>query len=163
MPVKVRTKDDKITLIGDDIVKKMNLFKCINRSAFNTEEDDAGDSIIFLEPVPLETLKLVIKWCENHRKDKGDLFKGPAHNWRLRQDDKEFFTIHKNEVFKLLDAAYYLQIKPLFDATCVAIAGRLRNRDFNGISREFGISTCEPPMSAMINKYIRDSYLHRND
>lgn len=138
------------------------MFACFNRhppiylDALNAEQIDYEDSVVFLEPVSLGTLELVIKWCENHREDEGDLFKGPAHDWRLRQDDKDFFSLYKDEVFKLQDAADYLQIKPLFDATCVAIADRLRNKDFNEISQEFGISTCEPLMSALFNKRIKE-------
>nr|CDS33276.1 SCF ubiquitin ligase complex subunit Skp1 [Hymenolepis microstoma] len=157
MPLKVRTKDGKLVSIEDDIVEQIGLFKCINRNASNEGKIDYEDSVVFLEPVPLVTLELVIKWCENHRGEVGDLFKGPAYEWRLRNDDKYFFSVHKDEVFRIQDAADYLQIKPLFDATCVAIADRLRDKDFNEISQEFDISTCEPLLSALFNKRIKET------
>ncbi|VDO09531.1 unnamed protein product [Rodentolepis nana] len=159
MPLKVRTSDNKLMSIEDDIVKQVNLFKCIISNASNAKQIDSEESAVFLEPVSLRILRLVIKWCKSHKEDEGELFKGPPHNWRLRQDDKDFFSLYKDEVFKIQDAADYLQIKPLFDATCVAIADRLRNKDFKEISEEFGISTCEPLVSAMINMHINGSIL----
>ena len=97
-------------------------------------------------PIPIPnvsgaTMEKVVKYCEYHHTSPTD-----SSDERMTIDrpmcdfDKEFLShITHSELFDLILAANYLDIKPLLDVTCKTVAGMIRGKSAEEIRKLFNI------------------------
>ena len=97
-------------------------------------------------PIPIPnvtgtTMERVIKYCEYHHANPAD-----ASDERVAIDrptcdfDKDFLSkLGHSELFDLILAANYLDIKPLLDVTCKTVAGLIRGKSAEEIRKIFNI------------------------
>ncbi|KAJ3209664.1 hypothetical protein HDU83_009722 [Entophlyctis luteolus] len=116
---------------------------------------DADDSPIPLPNVSAFILKKVIEYCDHHRNDplptaddeKDAAFDAPGSVGRRRaaaddidEWDAAFIKVENNELlFDIILAANYLDIKPLLDLGCKAVANMLKGKKAEEIREMFNI------------------------
>uniref|UniRef100_A0A914XQH1 Skp1-related protein n=1 Tax=Plectus sambesii TaxID=2011161 RepID=A0A914XQH1_9BILA len=123
--------------------KAVELSKTIKTMLEDLEGFDMEQTPIPLPNVDGPTLELIVKWVEQHQDDPP-----PVEKPRVEDDDsddsdadddqepevvipewdKKFLPTddeQKNQLFKLLNAANYLEIKPLLDIGCKYVADKI--------------------------------------
>ncbi|KAL3896989.1 MAG: hypothetical protein SGCHY_003718 [Lobulomycetales sp.] len=111
--------------------------------------EDVGDSD---EPIPLpnvvgKVLAKVVEYCEYHKDDEPALVdddKDAFDNSRNRSDDisewdGNFIKVESEELFEIILAANYLDIKPLLDLGCKTVANMIRGKTPEQIREMFNI------------------------
>jgi len=111
--------------------------------------EDIGDAD---EPIPLpnvsgKVLKKVIEYSEHHKDDEpapAEEEKEVFDNARNRSDeisewDSTFITCENEELFEIILAANYLDIKPLLDLGCKTVANMIRGKTPEQIREMFNI------------------------
>ncbi|CEP62360.1 SCF ubiquitin ligase subunit SKP1 LALA0_S05e03906g [Lachancea lanzarotensis] len=116
------------------------------QSGSDSESDEEGadseDEIVMPVPnVRSSVLQKVIEWAEHHRdsnfpdENDDDARKtAPADPW-----DREFLKVDQEMLYEIMQAANYLNIKPLLDAGCKVVAEMIRGRTPEEIRRTFNI------------------------
>lgn len=61
---------------------------------------------------------------------------------QLKAFNKEFVNVDNGELFELILAANYLNIKNLLDITCQAVADQIRGKTPQQIRETFAIEVC---------------------
>jgi len=118
---------------------------CMSNTIKTMLEDlDIGnddEEVIPLPNVNSKTLKKVIEWAEYHKND-------PApeddDNTDKRTDDisawdQKFLNLAQNDLFELILAANYLDIKGLLVVTCKTVAKMIKNKTPEEIRKTFNI------------------------
>ncbi|SCU98531.1 LAFA_0G18558g1_1 [Lachancea sp. 'fantastica'] len=110
----------------------------------DSDEDGADEDDEIVMPVPnvrSSVLQKVIEWAEHHRdsnfpdENDDDARKtAPADPW-----DREFLKVDQEMLYEIMQAANYLNIKPLLDAGCKVVAEMIRGRTPEEIRRTFNI------------------------
>ncbi|KAI3889054.1 hypothetical protein MKX03_012487 [Papaver bracteatum] len=98
-------------------------------------EDDCTDNGIPLPNVTSKILAKVIEYCRKHDGDadeKDKYFK----DW-----DAEFVKVDQSELFDLILAANYLNIKELLDLTCQKVADMIKGKTPEEIRKTFNIQS----------------------
>ncbi|OCH93406.1 Skp1-domain-containing protein [Obba rivulosa] len=96
---------------------------------------DSGSS----EPIPLstispETFKIIIRWCTYHKDDDRHTVQ------EIQEWDQQFIDIEWKTMADIIQAANYLQIKPLLDVGCQQVARMIRGKTPAEIQSMFNIS-----------------------
>ncbi|MCL7031045.1 hypothetical protein MKW94_005468 [Papaver nudicaule] len=100
-------------------------------------EDDCAENGIPLPNVTSEILAKVIEYCKKHV----ELPKGEERrNW-----DAEFVKVEQPELFDLILAANYLNIKDLLDLTCQTVADMISGKTAEQIRQTFNIKNDYTP------------------
>lgn len=134
--------DDDVTLISSDS-KQFTVPREV------AEESDAIRNILAdtsdESPVPLmnvrsEILEKVIKYCQFTVEMKAkDGEKSSKSSDEVKAFNKEFLPTDNGQLFELILAANYLNIKSLLDITCQAVADQIRGKTPQQIRENFGI------------------------
>ncbi|CUS23523.1 LAQU0S10e02388g1_1 [Lachancea quebecensis] len=108
----------------------------------DVDDEDGDDEIVMPVPnVRSSVLQKVIEWAEHHKdsnfpdENDDDARKtAPADPW-----DREFLKVDQEMLYEIMQAANYLNIKPLLDAGCKVVAEMIRGRTPEEIRRTFNI------------------------
>ncbi|OIT22866.1 PREDICTED: SKP1-like protein 11 [Nicotiana attenuata] len=128
--------------------KKMLILKSSNGDEFEIEESVAVQSItiknmvednytkIPLPNVDTQTLIKIIEYLMKHAVEKTYTNEEEIENF-----DKEFVNGKSyRDLFELILAANYLEIKGLLDLLCQSIADRIKNKSANAVRKIFNIT-----------------------
>ncbi|KAJ3042764.1 hypothetical protein HDV00_006583 [Rhizophlyctis rosea] len=104
------------------------------------------------EPIPLpnvssKILKKVVEYCTHHKDDPtpaNDDEKDSFDSSRKRSDDidewdAQFIKVDNEELFEIILAANYLDIKPLLDLGCKTVANMIKGKTPDEIRTMFNI------------------------
>ena len=112
----INTKDDKtLEMKLTSAILSETIKSLINYDSEDTDFELPND-IIPLTDVNSNIFELVIKYCDYHS-NKTNLTELDIHKW-----NEEFLTINDEDMFELILAANYLDIKGLLDLTCSKVA-----------------------------------------
>lgn len=120
---------------------------------------DSGTNKVPLENINSSTLLKVLEFCSVHSKI-------CAIPTSILQWDEKFIRLEPSELCELASAAYYLEIRPLVDLTCRAIAKLLKGKSPAEIRRTFNILYDFSPGDDVPPPTIRDKLrtkLHYKD
>ena len=117
---------------------------CMSKTIKTMLEDlDIGDDdeVIPLPNVNSKTLKLVKKWAEHHQNDPApdDDDSKEKRTDDISDWDKSFLNLDKVDLFELILAANYLDMKGLLDATCKTVANMIKGKTSDEIRKTFNI------------------------
>lgn len=119
--------------------------------------EDLGDDSSQTIPLPNvggATLQKVIDYCEHHKndepisKEEEELEAKQKQNFNFLYDkkieiadewDATFIKMSKDELFAVLMAANYLDIKPLLDLGCKSVASVIKGKSVEEVRDYFGI------------------------
>lgn len=140
-------KNEKIKLVsyeGDEFVVN----KCtasmstviLNIVEVMTDEEDT----IPLPNIKTQILKKVIEYMEYHALNPPEEIPKPLSSSNLQDVvcawDFDFVNTDKETLYELIEAANYLDVKPLLDLTCGKIASMMKDKTTEEIREEFGIA-----------------------
>ena len=101
------------------------------------------------EPIPLPNvngviLKKVVQWCEQHKSDFQTFAQDDEDSSQPRLDDIpdwdiKFFEVDQAEIFELILAANYLDIKGLLNIGCKVVAKMIQGKSPEEIRKTFNI------------------------
>ena len=110
------------------------------------EEDDAGDASgeIPLPNVKSNILAKVIEFCKHHVDSPMSDIEKPLKSQDMKECvadawDAEFVDIEQEDLFELILAANYMDIKPLLDLTCAKVASMIKGKTPEEIRKTFNI------------------------
>ena len=106
--------------------------------------DDSGtDEDIPLPNVKRETLKKVIKFCEHHKEEPLQDIEKPLKTNNIRDVVSpwygDYVDVNIEELYEIILAANYLDIKPLLEVTCAAVAAMMKGKSIEEIRELFNI------------------------
>lgn len=101
-------------------------------------EDGCADKPIPLENVTGKTLAKVIEYCKRHV-EAGSVEENEEANAKLMKEDAEFVKLDNEELFELVLAANYLNVKGLLDLTCQAIADHIKDKSVEEVREIFNV------------------------
>lgn len=121
--------------------KQEDLFEVEKAVAFrsvtikNMVEDTGMDICVPVPMVESKTLVKVIEYLKCHHKaDEETMSEGERQQW-----DKDFVKVDDATLFNLILASNYLDIKPLLDLTCRAVADEIKGKTPEEIRLRFNI------------------------
>lgn len=103
-------------------------------------DDEAG--VIPLPNVAGKALAKVIEFCNFHAAAEETVADGKPSKTpeQVQQWDDDFMRVGQSELFDLILAANYLNIKALLDLTCRAVANMIKGKTPEEIRKHFGIT-----------------------
>ncbi|CAR27953.1 hypothetical protein ZYGR_0AK04460 [Zygosaccharomyces rouxii] len=141
--VLVSGEGEKFT-VDRKIAERSLLLKNYLNDMHDSVLDDSDEDEDVVMPIPnvrSSVLQKVIEWAEHHRdstfpdEDDDDSRKSaPMDSW-----DREFLKVDQEMLYEIIQAANYLNIKPLLDAGCKVVAEMIRGRSAEEIRRTFNI------------------------
>lgn len=141
--VLVSGEGEKFT-VDRKIAERSLLLKNYLSDMHDSVVDDSDEDEDVVMPIPnvrSSVLQKVIEWAEHHRdstfpdEDDDDSRKSaPMDAW-----DREFLKVDQEMLYEIIQAANYLNIKPLLDAGCKVVAEMIRGRSADEIRRTFNI------------------------
>jgi len=98
-------------------------------------EDTGMDVPVPLPMVSSKVLTKVIEYCTYHHRAEGE--EKPEDETRVW--DREFLKVEDEPLFSMILAANYLNIKPLLDLACKAVADEIKGKTPDEIRTRFNI------------------------
>jgi len=118
-----------------DIFEVEKEVACRSITLKNVADDTGTDSPVPLPMVSSSTLVRVIEYCRFHQKsDVDNLPEDQVAKWY-----EDFLKIEDDELFSLILAANYLELKPLLDLTCKTVADQIKGKTPEEIRSRFNI------------------------
>eukprot|EP00092_Neocalanus_flemingeri_P024049 GFUD01026085.1.p1 GENE.GFUD01026085.1~~GFUD01026085.1.p1 ORF type:complete len:162 (+),score=62.91 GFUD01026085.1:81-566(+) len=102
--------------------------------------DDTGEDVP-LPTISSDQLKKVVEWLEQHRGDL-DRLEGVEKDYNsdnIPEWDKKFFDLSQVELFDLILAANYLDIKAMLDLLAKSVANLMKGKTAEEIRETFNI------------------------
>ncbi|KAA6400114.1 MAG: putative SCF ubiquitin ligase [Streblomastix strix] len=127
--IKVTTEDSKTVLIKRELALMCGT---IREGIIHSSSQDA----IQLPNIREAELNKVIEYLEFHSHATNAEGVSPQE---AKEFDNSFVRMEKSLLFAVVIAANYLDIKPLLDLTCAAIANNLKGKTPEEIRREYNI------------------------
>ena len=107
------------------------------------EEDDATIEIPLLN-VNTECLKKIIAFMKHMSEETMTPIEKPLKSRNMAEVVQNWYStyvdVDQEILFDLIKAANYMDIKPLLDLTCAAVASMLKDKNPVEIRRDFGIT-----------------------
>jgi S-phase kinase-associated protein 1 len=104
------------------------------------EDNCADETGIPVLNVTGKIMAMVIEYCKKHVDDAGTgSFDGNNASDELKKFDTEFVKVDQGTLFDLILAANYLDIKSLFDLTCMTVADMIKGKSAEEIRKTFNI------------------------
>jgi S-phase kinase-associated protein 1 len=110
----VKCSDGVVVEVESMVASKMSL-------ALRRRLDESGSSGIVLENVNSRSLTKVLEYCTVHCTPPPGTTEADLKVW-----DSKFVKVEPSILCELASAAYHLEIKPIVDLTCYAIAQLLK-------------------------------------
>mgnify|MGYP003339330557 CR=1 FL=1 len=130
--IRLRSMDDQDFEVDQTVIECSMTLK-------NMLEDISGDTgVIPLPSVSSDVLKKVIAYANHHAKTVTEANK--TDPW-----DHEFCKVPQDALFELILAANYLEIRPLLDLTCKAVANLIKGKSPEEIRKTFNITNVFTP------------------
>lgn len=112
----------------------------------NTVEEDDGDIEIDI-PLPnvrTDVLKKVIEYCTHYEEEAMTPIKVPLKSNKIDETVQEWYAkfcdVERAMLFELVTAANFMDIKPLLDLTCYAVAVLIMGKSADEMRKIFNIS-----------------------
>jgi len=121
--VLIKSKDEEVFKIKRSIAMALLTVK-------NIFEDLDSDEIIPLPLVDSKTLTKVIEYAT---------FRAKTEQQDIKDWERNYLNLSDDDLFQLILAANYLDIKPLLDITCMKIANQIKGKTPEQIRTRFNI------------------------
>lgn len=116
---------------------------CLSVTISNMLEDvEESDEAIPLMNVTSEILEKIIKFCEKYEDAAQELSEREEVEYREKDIsgwDKSFVNVPLTTLFDMILAANFLDIKPMLNLTCKAVAEMIKNKSVDEIKELFGV------------------------
>ena len=128
----------------DDVIKVTlevaNMSASIKNMIDDLGTDNLSDHQIPLANVDYLTLLKVVEYCEHYAgKTEEQTPEKETRNNVICEWDQEFFKVEQKELFAIIMAANFLDIKPLLDGGCKSVANMIRGKSVSEIRETFNI------------------------
>jgi S-phase kinase-associated protein 1 len=141
MTVTLKSQDEKTFVVPREVAEKSVLLKNM------LEDVGESDAPIPLPNVTGKVLEKVIAYCTHHKddpvpsvEDEKDVFDAYRRKIEdVEEWDADFIKVEKEELFEIILAANYLDIKPLLDLGCRTVADMLKGKSPEQIRDMFNI------------------------
>lgn len=140
---KLESKDNVILEISDKAIKQSTtLGLLVVNLGYDTKKPEER------EPIPVTNvlgacLKKLVEWCEKHQNDELITDKDQPRDVVITEWDGEFLKIDNDELFDLICAANYLDIRGLMDVSCKTVANMAKGKNPDELRLIFGIKSDE--------------------
>ena len=137
----LKSSDDQVFSVERAIAEKSKMI----RDMLDLTEAEEGKEIVAPLDVKGATLKKVVEWTTQHKDDPApvdDLKEKEPGKWKkpeLSQWDEDFLQLEQAELYDLLLAANYLEIKDLLDTICKTVALMIQDKSAEEIREKFDI------------------------
>jgi S-phase kinase-associated protein 1 len=136
--IKIFPSDNEETFVEvDEKVARMS------QTVANMLDDIGADAPITLHNITSKTLSKVLEYCEYHVNDPVESTDSDDENENKTKEispwDKQFCEIDQSNLFELILAANFLDIKPLLDVTCKTVANIIKGKTPEEIRKTFNI------------------------
>ena len=139
--------EGKITLISSDSQRFEISQKAAMRSEIikNSIEGSKDDHIEFnVNNVKGDVLKKVVEYLEHYENEEPKIYERPLPSANLKEIfdewDYNFINISLDEIFLIILASNYLDIKPLLELSTATIAGLIKGKTSDEIRQMFNIT-----------------------
>mmetsp|Transcript_51189 Transcript_51189/g.136369 ORF Transcript_51189/g.136369 Transcript_51189/m.136369 type:complete len:165 (+) Transcript_51189:118-612(+) len=117
---------------------------CMSTLIKNMVDDSGTDEEIPLPNVKTAILSKVLDYCKYHKDNAPEEIQKPLKSTNLEECgvsewDSEYVRIEQEELFELILAANYLDIKSLLDLTCAKVASMIKGKNTEEIRKQFNI------------------------
>ena len=135
--VKLVSQEGEMTEIDEEVATKSTLIK-------NMIEDAGTDEEIPLPNVKINVLRKVLEYCDKYKNENPPEIEKPLKSTNLAEvvpefDAKYIDIENLEEIFDIILAANYLDIKPLLDLSCAKIASLIKGKSPEEIRKTFNI------------------------
>lgn len=157
--VKLLCSDGEVVEVDVDVAEKSVLIKGLI--------DDSGtDDEIPLPNVKKPILERVIVFCEHLKNNQPPEIEKPLRSTDMSvvvgQWHADYINLEQEELFELIMASNYLDIKPLLELACAKVASMIKNKSVQEIRKFFNIEndfTPEEEQQIMEeNKWAEESF-----
>lgn len=100
--------------------------------------DDSGEAVP-LPTISSDQLRKVVQWLEQHKEDRMDRKEKDYNSDNIPEWDKTFFNLSQVELFDLILAANYLDIKDMLDLLAKSVANLMKGKTAEEIRETFNI------------------------
>lgn len=112
------------------------------------DEDDEGDKDIFVPNVNKQVLEKVIEYCKHYKNvEEMSVIKTPIPSNKIEDIVQDWYVdfckINETMLFDLVSAANFMDIKPLLDLSCFAVAVLLKGKTESEIRNIFNIGNSQ--------------------
>ena len=139
--------EGKITLISSDSQKFEISQKAARRSEVikDSIESSKNDHIEFnVNNVKGDVLKKVVEYLEHYENEEPKIIERPLPSANLKdifdEWDYNFINVRLDNIFSIILASNYLNIKPLLELASAAIAGYIKGKPADELRNEFNIT-----------------------
>eukprot|EP00090_Calanus_glacialis_P032823 TRINITY_DN54360_c0_g1_i1.p1 TRINITY_DN54360_c0_g1~~TRINITY_DN54360_c0_g1_i1.p1 ORF type:complete len:163 (+),score=71.73 TRINITY_DN54360_c0_g1_i1:38-526(+) len=123
--------------LDTEVAKKSEVIKEMLENCDDSSED------VPLPTISSDQLRKVVQWLEQHRGDVVmDRLKGEDRDYNsdnIPEWDKKFFNLSQVELFDLILAANYLDIKDMLDLLAKSVANMMKGKTAQEIRETFSI------------------------
>ena len=144
MKLKLKSSNGVIFDVDAKVARKSITIKSM-LDDLGIEEVETDSEAIPLPCVDSKTLKKVVQWCEHYKDvsendgDKKDDIDGNEAQ-EMSEWDTEFFKMPQNEVYEIILAANYLEIKDLLSIGCKTVSKMICGKTPQQIRDHFGVN-----------------------
>mmetsp|Transcript_12479 Transcript_12479/g.25921 ORF Transcript_12479/g.25921 Transcript_12479/m.25921 type:complete len:166 (-) Transcript_12479:423-920(-) len=129
------------------------------------DEDDEAVTEVPLPNVQAKVLAKVVEFCRHHQKEPMTEIEKPLKSAVMAEVVQkwyaDFVNIDQTLLFELILAANYMDIRPLLDLTCAAVASMIKGKTPEEIRKQFNIvNDFSPEEEAQVreeNKWCEES------
>ncbi|GMS81669.1 hypothetical protein PENTCL1PPCAC_3844 [Pristionchus entomophagus] len=115
--------------------------------ALNMDDTNEDPEVFAKNPIPLPNvsegaLQRVLDWCYHHKDEPAKVKSTDPKakpDYTIPEWDIEFFPKEQKELFELLCAAHYLDIRALYDNLCQTVANMLHGKKADEMAKLFNI------------------------
>ncbi|KAF1760781.1 hypothetical protein GCK72_009031 [Caenorhabditis remanei] len=146
---KLGSCDDKEVKISSEAIKQSKtLNDLVSNLQYNAEEGESTE-VIPMDNIKEPTLVKVRDWCEKHKGEPIPVDdESVPKNVTIPEWDEEFLKIDNDELFHLILAANYLDIKQLLNYACKKVALMAKGKSPEELRAIFAIPTDEEDEAA---------------
>ena len=134
--VTLMTKDGETMTVDVEVAKESVLIKGIL-------EDNGTEEEIAVSQVTRAIMQKVITFCEHIKEHAPPEIEKPLSSTDMNQVvdpwSADFVNVEQEELFEIVMAANYLDIKPLLELSCAKVASLIKGKSVQEIRRFFNI------------------------
>jgi len=135
--IRLVSNDGEMFQLDIEVAKKSEVIKEMLENCDDSSED------VPLPTISSDQLRKVVQWLEQHRGDVVmDRLKGEEKDYNsdnIPEWDKKFFNLSQVELFDLILAANYLDIKDMLDLLAKSVANMMKGKTAQEIRETFNI------------------------